>query len=76
MPLMSTANWRDEMIEGLNDRGVNKYYIKKDAGFRILRIRAGREQRRKRIKENQSRMLISLAKQSTWLELKHTKCLK
>ena len=24
MPSMSTANWRDEMIEGLNDRGVNK----------------------------------------------------
>ena len=24
MPLMSTAKWRDEMIEGLNDRGVNK----------------------------------------------------
>ena len=24
MPFMSTANWRDEMIEGLNDRGVNK----------------------------------------------------
>ena len=24
MPLMSTANWRDEMTESLNDRGVNK----------------------------------------------------
>ena len=24
MPSMPTANWRDEMIEGLNDRGMNK----------------------------------------------------
>ena len=24
MPLMSTVNWRDKMIEGLNDRGVKK----------------------------------------------------
>ena len=24
MSLMLTAKWRDEMIEGLNDKGVNK----------------------------------------------------
>ena len=29
MPLMSTANWRDEMIEGLNDRGLNDIGVKR-----------------------------------------------